>query len=56
MKNFISPAQTSFVARRYITDNIILVQEILYHFWQVKGKRGFVPWKVDLSKAYDRMN
>ena len=56
MTNLISPNQVSFVPGRHITDNIIVAQEMLHKFKSSKGKKGFVAWKIDLSKAYDRLN
>ncbi|XP_021833608.1 uncharacterized protein LOC110773399 [Prunus avium] len=56
MANLISPNQVSFVPGRQITDNIIVAQEMLHKFKNSKGKKGFIAWKIDLSKAYDRLN
>lgn len=36
-------------------DNIIIAQELLHKFRNSKGKKGFIAWKIDLSKAYDRL-
>ncbi|XP_021827477.1 uncharacterized protein LOC110768097 [Prunus avium] len=52
----ISPNQVSFVPRRHITDNILIAQELMHKFKVSKGKRGFMAWKIDLSKAYDILN
>lgn len=32
------------------------MQEMMHKFKNVNGKKGFVAWKVDLSKAYDRLS
>ncbi|CAL2279171.1 unnamed protein product [Prunus armeniaca] len=56
LKNLISPNQASFIPGRLISDNIVLAQELLHKFRHFKGKNGFVAWKIDLSKAYDRIN
>lgn len=52
----ISPSQCVFVAGRSIFDNVIAAHEIA-HFMSVKrfGKIGFIGAKLDMSKAYDRM-
>ncbi|KAL6219553.1 hypothetical protein ACLB2K_007312 [Fragaria x ananassa] len=41
---------------RQISDNIMIAQEILHKCKNAKGTKGFMAWKVDLSKAYDRLN
>ncbi|XP_024156414.1 uncharacterized protein LOC112164456 [Rosa chinensis] len=52
----ISPFQSAFVPSRLITDNILVENEIA-HFVHNKreGSEGFTALKLDLSKAYDRM-
>ncbi|BFG33690.1 hypothetical protein CerSpe_199640 [Prunus speciosa] len=56
MPKLISPNQVSFVPGRHITDNIVIAQELMHKFQASKGKKGFVAWKIDLSKAYDKLN
>lgn len=56
MSTLISPNQVSFVPGRQITDNILVAQELMHKFKNSKGRKGFIAWKVDLSKAYDRLN
>ncbi|BBH04509.1 transposable element gene [Prunus dulcis] len=56
MQKIVSPAQASFIPGRQIVDNIIVAQEVLHKFRNSKGKKGFIAWKIDLSKAYDRIN
>ncbi|CAM8995607.1 unnamed protein product [Rhodiola kirilowii] len=52
----ISLNQSAFVKGRLITDNILLAQE-LNHFIRSRrnGSRGYASLKVDMSKAYDRL-
>jgi len=53
----ISQEQSAFVENRYILDNVLVVSEILHHMrCKTKGKRGEVALKIDISKAYDRVN
>ncbi|KAK9735525.1 hypothetical protein RND81_04G210400 [Saponaria officinalis] len=53
----ISPAQTSFVPKRQITDNVIIVQEILHSMRKKKkGANGVMALKLDLEKAYNRLS
>ena len=54
--NFVSPAQSTFIPGRWIAENQLIVQEILHSFKQRKVKGGFVAMKLDLQKAYDRVN
>ncbi|VVA38357.1 PREDICTED: reverse mRNAase [Prunus dulcis] len=56
LPNLISPNQVSFVLGRQIVDNIIIAQELRHKFKISKGKKGFMAWKTDLSKVYDRLN
>ncbi|CAL9006319.1 unnamed protein product [Prunus brigantina] len=56
MAKLVSPNQVSFVPGRQITDNIVVAQEVLHKFKTAQGKKGFIAWKIDLSKAYDRLH
>ena len=51
----ISPTQCSFVPKRQITDNVIIVQEMLHSMRSKQGKRGLMMIKIDFEKAYDRL-
>ncbi|XP_048422575.1 uncharacterized protein LOC125469371 [Pyrus x bretschneideri] len=55
LHKLVSPTQVSFVPGRQIIDNVIVAQEILHKYRNTKGKKGFIAWKIDLSKAYDRL-
>ena len=57
MLNFIiSETQSAFIADRLITDNIIIAFELLHHMKTgCLGKKGFMALKLDMSKAYDRV-
>ncbi|XP_050216415.1 uncharacterized protein LOC126667478 [Mercurialis annua] len=56
MPRIINPTQVSFIAGRNITDNIIIAQEVIHSMRIKKGKEGWFAIKVDLEKAYDRLN
>lgn len=56
MQHLISPNQVSYVLGRQISDNVIIVQELLFKYKKSCGKLGFFAWKVDLSKTYDRLS
>lgn len=56
MPELISPFQVSFVPGRNIHDNIIIVNEMVHLMKKKKGRKGYMAIKVDLEKAYDRIN
>ncbi|CAN1860134.1 Transposon TX1 uncharacterized 149 kDa protein [Linum perenne] len=55
MPDLVHRSQTSFVPDRHITDNIIIVQEVVHSMHAKKGKQGSMLLKIDLAKAYDRI-
>ncbi|CAA7058559.1 unnamed protein product [Microthlaspi erraticum] len=56
LPKIISETQSAFVARRLITDNILIAQEA-FHALRTNSmcKAKFVAIKTDMSKAYDRV-
>lgn len=55
LSNLISPVQSTFIPRRRGLDNILITQEMLYALNRRKGKDGYTAIKVELEKAYDRL-
>jgi hypothetical protein len=55
LPKIISPLQSAFVPKRNIQDNTILAHELLRSFKAKRGKCGFLFLKIDMEKAFDRM-
>ena len=36
-------------------DNVIIVQELIHTIGRAKGRKGYMAIKIDLEKAYDRI-
>lgn len=52
----VSHSQNAFIPGRLITDNILLASEVLHHLKRKRqGRNGVAALKVDMSKAYDRI-
>ncbi|GKV23269.1 hypothetical protein SLEP1_g33018 [Rubroshorea leprosula] len=56
LQNLIGPWQSSFLSGRSTSDNIILVQEAVQSMRRLKGKKGALALKIDLHKAFDRVD
>ena len=57
LNSIISETQGAFTADRLITNNILIAFESLHHMKNsCTGKKGFMTLKLDISKAYDRMD
>ena len=55
LSKIIDPAQGAFVPQRWIAENIILAQEVVHSFKKSKRKKGFIGFKLDFQKAYDKV-
>jgi hypothetical protein len=57
LNRYISVEQSAFVADRSILDNVMVAMETMHHMkCKTKGKIGEVALKIDISKAYDRVD
>ena len=62
MPKLVSESQSAFMLDRLITDNILVAHETLHHLKTKKNKKnkktrktGYMAIKLDMSKAYDRV-
>nr|XP_023916996.1 uncharacterized protein LOC112028530 [Quercus suber] len=56
LREVVGETQSAFVSERLITDNILVAHEIMNHIHRKrKGKYGEMVLKLDMSKAYDRV-
>ena len=56
MPNLISEHQSAFLSNRLISDNILVAFETLHYMRNHnQGKSGFMVLKLNISKAYDRV-
>ncbi|KAL8142910.1 LOW QUALITY PROTEIN: hypothetical protein V2J09_015942 [Rumex salicifolius] len=55
MSKLVGPTQSSFILGRVISDNVVLVQEIVHSMSHKSGRKGWMLIKLDLEKAYDRL-
>ena len=55
LDKLISPLQTAFVPGKKDLDNMIIVQELVHSFSLKRGNSSFMAIKIDLEKAYDRL-
>ncbi|GLT37826.1 hypothetical protein SLA2020_121150 [Shorea laevis] len=55
MGDLISPLQASFIPGRKGVDNVFILREFVYSFNKRKGRVGDMIVKLDLEKAYDRI-
>ena len=55
LEKLISPLQIAFLPGRKGIDNAIIVQELIHSISRKKGKVGYMAIKIDLEKAYYKL-
>lgn len=55
LNSIIHPSQAAFIPSRSILDNGIINHEVMCYLNAQKGRNGFIAIKVDMAKAYDRV-
>ena len=56
LPHIILPTQSAFILGRLITDNVLVAYETLHRMHaRQKGKKGSLALKLDISKAYNRV-
>ncbi|CAL1400647.1 unnamed protein product [Linum trigynum] len=56
LSNIVSSSQNAFIRDRQIVENILLGHELMHYLKTKKqGKKGYMALKVDMEKAYDRV-
>ncbi|GAA0185150.1 hypothetical protein LIER_32438 [Lithospermum erythrorhizon] len=57
LNSLLSPFQNGFIQGRGAQDNILIVQELTHSIQSSKSKKnGLTTIKIDMSKAFDRIN
>ncbi|KAJ4782173.1 RNA-directed DNA polymerase (reverse transcriptase)-related family protein [Rhynchospora pubera] len=56
MKKLISQEQTAFLQNRCISDNVLLIKEVLHSFNKKNFKHHAFILKADITKAFDKLN
>lgn len=51
----IGESQSAFVRNRLITDNILIALKVFYWLLKIQGEKEAFAIKIDISKAYDRV-
>lgn len=55
LSRLIAPVQSAFVSGTKSVENVFIAQELIYSMDRRRGKVGYMAIKVDLKKAYNRL-
>lgn len=55
LDTLVSPLQDAFVPGRRGIDNNIIAQEVIHSISKKRGKESYMVLKIDLEKAYDKL-
>ena len=56
LEALMTETQFAFVPKRAISDNVLIIHEMLHYLKTLKAKKHFyMAVKTDMSKAYDRL-
>lgn len=55
LPKLVSENQCSFVPKRQGIDNVVILQEVIHTLRNKRGRKGYIIVKLDLEKAYDRL-
>ena len=56
LQDIVCENQSAFISERLIIDNVLVAHELIHHInRKKKGKCGEMGLKLDISKAYDRV-
>ena len=56
LPRLIHPCHGAFTPNRFIQDNVLIAHEVFNAFKKKKGKQGWIAIKLDMEKAYDRLD
>ncbi|XP_031116517.1 uncharacterized protein LOC116020174 [Ipomoea triloba] len=56
LDHVVSPMQSAFIPGRLITDNVLVASEVIHYLNRKReGRDGWCALKLDMAKAYDKM-